>query len=446
MPRRKSWLTDEDDDQVLGLFPGLNRLDPVPLPPKNPGGSAPPPPTGTGSGSGGGTTKPKSGGGTTKPKSGGGSSSSSGGNSYSDYLAQQRKAQNKAADRYISSANRLTGQANALRALLGMGPMKERGKPGGGGKAAGGKGVPYGNDMKTPLPTGGKRPGFDPATTMSRTSAGSGGKNSKPTEGKGGNKDRDRDGRIKVPGLRDELRQNLANVREALGLTDKTLMQGYRSRLGELEQSSEDNNAAINATLSAALSNRARERANALSELSAQGGGESDALRAQQMSLRNWSANEGEARRAYFDTKTSIASSLNDLNIDTKTARVDSQQQAIGDEQQLFGNYFDAKSETFTALGNTLGQMAEFLDLANEQRAGRRVRRRARRLERFSDRAFMQAARAGSQSHDARPVPARIAQWTGAEDFEGALNNGAFESAGSELSRPEGATLRKWSV
>jgi hypothetical protein len=90
MPRRKSWLTDEDDDQVLGLFPGLNRLDPVPLPPKNPGGSAPPPPTGTGSGSGGGTTKPKSGGGTTKPKSGGGSSSSSGGNSYSDYLAQQR--------------------------------------------------------------------------------------------------------------------------------------------------------------------------------------------------------------------------------------------------------------------------------------------------------------------------------------------------------------------
>jgi hypothetical protein len=194
------------------------------------------------------------------------------------------------------------------------------------------------------------------------------------------------------------------------------------------------------------MSNRGRERANALSEVMAQGGGESDLLRAQGMSLRNWNANQNEVNRSFFDTLTSVNQSLNDLNVDTKSARVQAAQGMIADKAQLWNGYFDAKSEALTQLGNTYGQMAEYYGMADEQVGSKKRKRTQDKLQDKSGRAFMKAARVGSQSWDAPDVDKDVMDWQGQGDFAGSLSNTNLGSVapGTAMARPEGATLRKW--
>lgn len=247
-------------------------------------------------------------------------------------------------------------------------------------------------------------------------------------------------------GFRKQLRQKLENVSLSMRQADKELMRGYRTRVGSLEQTSEDNLKAGAGQTIAALANRSRERANALSEAMATGAGESDVLRAQEMSLRNWQANQSEVNRSFYDTKSSISASLADLTTDTRSARVSNVAQANADREQLWTNYYDQRSETLTQLGNTLGQQAEYYSLANEARASKRTNRKRKRAAAASGNAFEQASRTAGRAYDSPGVSKKLRKWTGAEDFEGRLNNSKFSSAPTELalSRPEGATLRKW--
>jgi hypothetical protein len=274
-------------------------------------------------------------------------------------------------------------------------------------------------------------------------------KDKKPgQDDKDGKKDKDKRGdrNLRDKGLSGELRTNLKNVERAMRTADEILMTGYGERVGALSLQVEGNEKSANTQSYANQANRGRERANAMSELAAQGAGESDALRGQGMALRNWSSNQNEVNRAFHDSAESINASLTDLTTDTRSARVQNQQQAIDDKAQLWNSYFDAKSEAETQLGNTYGQMADYYDQADDAKHGKKKARRAKRLQRKSDKWFGEAAQTGSQAHKTQKVDDELIDWQGHAAFEHKLNNNVVQQTGQKQAVPEGATLRKWNA
>lgn len=245
-------------------------------------------------------------------------------------------------------------------------------------------------------------------------------------------------------GFKAALKQKLENVNLAVRQQDDVLNEEYGARVGSLSEASADNERAAGGQTGANLTNAARERANALSEIAMNGAGESDLLRAQQMSLRNWAANQSEVQRSYKDTLTSINSSLTDLTADTKTAKINNAVQGNADKEQLWNAYRNQRSETFTQLGNTLGQMAEYYGMANEQVGSKKTRGRRKKVSDASGEAFMDAAQEAGKAWDSPGVRAKLRNWKGADAFENRTPTVNFIDTGQQMAAPEGASLRSW--
>lgn len=249
-------------------------------------------------------------------------------------------------------------------------------------------------------------------------------------------------------GFREALDQRLANIKLVQRDQDRTIRDEYRSRVGNLANAVEENEKAASDQSIANLSNRGRERAAAISEAMSQGAGESDVLRAQAASLRNWDANQGEVNRAFFDTLSSVNSSLNDLTTDTRRNRLNLETQANADRGQLWNDFFAQRSEAYTQLGNLYGQQSELYGMAAEQVGAKSTRRKRRRTDRLSGEAFDDSVSAISRGYKDPGNSDRLENWQGADDFEGTANSALFSEAATtiETARPEGATLRKWDV
>lgn len=245
--------------------------------------------------------------------------------------------------------------------------------------------------------------------------------------------------------LKQGLKTKLGDINQTLHEQQKVLMQGYRERLDQLSGAVEDNDKAHAGQTLAAAGNMVRERQNALSQIALQGAGESDAMAAQLASLRNWNANQNEIERSKFDTLRSINSSLTDLNVDTKTARVNNVLQAQSDKQALWTNYYNQRSEMFTNLGNTQGQIADYQDTAKAYGVGGGSTGGA------GGGAFMQASQELGKSYDAPGISNKLMKWKGHADFESKPTKGLSGILASAPTvdlgvAPEGATLRKWSA
>lgn len=236
------------------------------------------------------------------------------------------------------------------------------------------------------------------------------------------------------------LRQSLQNINTDLKDADQLLMEGYRKRVAELRGSVEDNEKAAAGATEAAASNMARERASAMSEIAMQGAGESDALAAQLMSLRNWQANQGEVNRSLFDTLRSANSSLTDTTIDYKGQRASAEVQANADREMLWTTFYNRKSEILTQLGNIRGQQADYRDMAQEMGVGKGGGTKA------MERAYMAASKTMGKAYKDPGVSDKVMEWDGAKRFTASNPAGKLQEAQTvDLSeRPEGATLRSW--
>ena len=172
-------------------------------------------------------------------------------------------------------------------------------------------------------------------------------------------------------GYKEALDKRLGSIDLIRQQQDATLLGGYQHRVGSLEGAKSDSDKAEADSSFSNLTNRARERGNAMSEAMLQGAGESDVMRTQLMSLRNWNANQSEISRSYFDGLRSINSSLTDLNVDTKTGRLNVESQANSDASQSWTQYYNQMADSWTQLGNIfaiLGLRALYFllaDLAN---------------------------------------------------------------------------------
>jgi hypothetical protein len=166
--------------------------------------------------------------------------------------------------------------------------------------------------------------------------------------------------------FKDALKKRLGNIDLVLGeqLADLDKAELARSASLATDEANNEKAAADSSMLND--TNRIRERASSIVEAMAQGAGESDTLKAQMMSLRNFDANQNEINRAFHDSQRSINASRLDLALDTHNARVNMVTEANADREQLWTTFYNQTSETQTQLGNALGQQAEYYGLARE--------------------------------------------------------------------------------
>jgi hypothetical protein len=231
-------------------------------------------------------------------------------------------------------------------------------------------------------------------------------------------------------------------------VADAQLVRAYRTDYGKLVKAGEDNAREYDTQTVEAVADRGRARSNALSEAMAQGAGESDVLRAQQMSLRSWKANQMEADTSYHDTLTSINTQVAGLTERTRTARIEAQSQANVNRDDLWTQYYQARSEAYTELGNVYGRQADELGLANQAIASPALRRRRRATDRRYRAAGQASARTTGRAWRDPGVSRAYTMWKGGAEVEDEMSPHGNAEAVNEvpLKRPEGASLRRWDV
>lgn len=220
----------------------------------------------------------------------------------------------------------------------------------------------------------------------------------------------------------------LANIKKITGQQDAELLRGYEARTTSLLAADKDNEKSEADASFANLVNRARETGNMLEEFIVQGAGETDMLKAQLMSLRNWDSNQADVNRSYFDTQRSVNTAINDLNATTRTARVNLQTEALADQEQVHTNYYNQRADAYTQLGNI-------------------------RANPYSDsykkdaKDYANMAKEASQAWTNPGIDKKILDWNGTvKPTEDTLTNTKVQSMQRQqkIKRPEGSTLRRW--
>ncbi len=192
------------------------------------------------------------------------------------------------------------------------------------------------------------------------------------------------------------------------------------------------------------FANLARERADTMASVLAQGAGQTDQLRALMSAARNWRSNAQEGNRAYFDSLQSINQNITDLNLDTQTALANIHTEGETERERLWQDFYNRRSESFTQLGNLYQQQADYLDMAKEQKVGGGGGEK----KTASGTAFMDAAKEAGKSYEKQGLPDWIKEWEGTERVEGRVSNTNLAAA-PRFERPkraQGATLRKWAA
>lgn len=277
------------------------------------------------------------------------------------------------------------------------------------------------------------------------------------------------------PGSHSSVRDNaLATLdkalREKLAQIDLT----FTEAIGDFRENLRDNEASEADSSFANLGNRARERQDLTAQALSQGAGESDLLRTQLQALRNWSANQADINRSFFDTRASINSGITDLNASTKTGRLNEELTTNAAKGSTWSDFYESMNKTYSDMAN-FDQQIYLLDAENQAiekqkatatglldwlAAGKNAEdytpktgetKAAAPPAYTSDYARRAAEMAGAVWKDPG-VSEATKNWQGAAQSTGSLNTAALWNApentgvdgAKKPKRPEGATLRRW--
>lgn len=191
----------------------------------------------------------------------------------------------------------------------------------------------------------------------------------------------------------------------------------------------------------ASLSNFARERADTMTAVLAQGAGQTDMLRALVGAARNYEANANEGNRAYFDTMQSINQSITDLNLDTQTALANVHSQGETERERLWQDYHNRRSESWTQLGNLYQQQADYLESAKEMEVGGGGGEK----KGSAGDAFMKASQEAGKSYKKAALPDWMKTFKAADRQEAEVQNTNLSARPrfSRMRTNEGAALRR---
>lgn len=244
----------------------------------------------------------------------------------------------------------------------------------------------------------------------------------------------------------------------------------YDATLGDLNAGLRDNEKSESDSTFSNLANRARESQDVVTQALSQGAGESDVLKTQLQALRNWSANQGDINRSYFDTLTSTNSGITDLNVATKSNVTGYELDANQRKSSIWDDFYKGMSDSYTQMDNLAtnnylldqeiasnqaamsGQDAllTWLDSgknADSFVAGTAATGQPGALRQYTGYAG-QAADFAGKAWENPGVSEATKSWAGQETQEGQLNTSLVSAAPSAdapaKKKPEGATLRKW--
>ena len=233
--------------------------------------------------------------------------------------------------------------------------------------------------------------------------------------------------------FRRALNTKLGNINLTLRQNKSMLLDDYKKRAGQLQGARTDNLKAAGDSSYMNLANRGRERQELLAQTATQGAGESDTLKTGMQALRNWSANQSDVNRSFYDTARSVNSEVVDLNASTRTAQADLYNKANSDKSLVWGNYYDQRTDAWTQMGNIQANPNSNMFKKNAP-------------------SFGHAAKEAGNAWKQPKLPKEVTGWKGTiQANEQRLNNSAARALGqgkvgdqTPIKKPEGATLRKW--
>ena len=228
----------------------------------------------------------------------------------------------------------------------------------------------------------------------------------------------------------------LGNIARAFSDSDSRLLTNYKQALAGLDGTKANNEKAEADASFSNVANAIRERTNILTEAASNGAGESDLLRSQLAALRNYSTNQGEVNRSFYDTLQSVNNSITSLNNDTANQRTNLHNQAEADRESAWANYANQTADAWTQIMNIESANTNINSDTSEAYT-----------RRFGN-AGTEAANAVRNSYRRQGIPAGWTEWAGkgaTEDRKLASNNRAASvNLSGPQRRPEGATLRRW--
>ena len=294
-----------------------------------------------------------------------------------------------------------------------------------------------------------------------------------------------------IPNMRQRRDQDWTDIEETRQGQIKLLQSSAKTLSREYDTALENNEIAAAGTLEAGESNAVRERAETLSQLIAQGAGESDTMRAMLMAARNQNANARQANQSYWDTIASVNQNITSMNEDTQTKLADAWISGEGEKEQIQRDFLEAKGDALTQLGlvrqsqadaianaeeyevtaprmgrakdskgakknlkkwatkspkgdvkisGTVGGMAKHVKGKARKMPGEKFRRRQTR-EAFGDWAELQ-----DNSYEQKDVPDELKTFKARDRYKGAQSNSNLAAALTIDAGPraEGASLRRW--
>ena len=227
----------------------------------------------------------------------------------------------------------------------------------------------------------------------------------------------------------------LGNIDSAFTASDANLLKGYGNALGGLLSTSKDNDKSEADSSFQNISNAVRERQDILTEIGNNGGGETDILRGQLAALRNYSTNQNEVNRSFYDTLGSINRSITSLNVDTTTSRNNLWNQKESDREAAWANYYNQQADTWT-------QITNIENSNNNTDSDTSVAYQKSQAD-----SGKKAAEFAGSSY-AKQTGSGLDAWDGKGKNEerklASVNQAATVNLGGPMKRAEGATLRKW--
>lgn len=260
-------------------------------------------------------------------------------------------------------------------------------------------------------------------------------------------------------GYKAVLRQQLQNIRKESRQDDRLLMRNFREHRRNINLAVRDNEKAAADQSFANILNRSRERTNALDQAALQGAGESDTLRSLNMSLRNWSSNQSQINRSFFDSNRSLKGAAADLNTETRTGRAAIARDANRARERAWSDFYGNRHTAFTERGNIFGQQAQLFgkatQISGDEDSGVKKHKKKLKRDEAGQKDAMKQAKKNYQLAAAETgkawknpgVPKTIMQWDGLQLGEGRQNTTVAKFGFSEerpMKAPEGATLRRW--
>lgn len=228
--------------------------------------------------------------------------------------------------------------------------------------------------------------------------------------------------------------KKIGNIQNGLQLANEILLQSFGSALEGLRGNLADNDKAESDSSFSNVTNAVRERQDILGEVASQGAGETDLLRAQLQALRNYSSNQGEISRSFFDTLRSVNNATAGLRSDTKTSKTNLFQQAEADKESAWANFYNQQADTWTQIGNIENSNT---NVDSDSSVGY--------AKKYTD-AAAKAAEATAGVYNKQGLPSDWNDLGGGKadrELTGG-NRAATVNLGGKQKRPEGATLRKW--